>query len=67
MSKPHSITVSIVTRTEGQENQETLHTEYASDPVEFTHKDTVISRAVIDAVFAAKMQLKEEFLKAIKK
>lgn len=59
MSKAHSVTVSIVSESDGAVNQEVLLKEYASTPEELTMKNFTISDYVMPAVDAAMKALAE--------
>lgn len=67
MSKPHSITVTITTTTDGEVNQRTLNEEFATTVEEFIHKDFVISEEVVAGVLKAKHRLAAEYLESLKK
>ena len=50
MSKPHSVTVSIISESNGVLNQEILLKEYASTPEELVIKNFAIADVVINAL-----------------
>ena len=57
MAKPHSVTVKIVSESEGDVNQEIICREFASTPQELVTKNMTIALAVVEAVTGAMAEL----------
>ena len=66
MSKPYSVTVSIVSVSNGEINQEILLREYATTEEELVMKNFAISDAVIPALDNAMKEMADTFVKAKK-
>ena len=66
MSKPFSVTVSIVSESNGSVNQEILLKEYASTEEELVMKNFAISDAVIPALDDTMKKLADAFVKGKK-
>lgn len=67
MSKPHSVTVSIVSESDGVINQEVICKEYAGSVEELVYKNHALADAVIGAVNECCKRLSGEAVAASKK
>lgn len=66
MSKPHSVTVSIVSESDGVVNQEVALKEYAADAEELIMKNHIIADAVVDALQAVTKVMSQAYIDAQK-
>ena len=60
--KLHSVTVSIISESDGELNQEVICKEYAGSPAELVYKNHAIADAVIVAVNDCMKRLSAEYL-----